>query len=442
LANLTNLTLLSLANNQLTAADEELVTFLNSNAEGWAATQTIPTPPIVDNGSGATPTPNNGEPNDTVVDNTASPITSTPNDNDTKPVTDIVTNQSTDTSANANGSSLPAKDDVGTPTTVIEFQCPMYTPPAPGWCKDGLRLPPVKNKFGCFSPPRCVAATTEPPAINYTSCPINNSLKGICNAGGRTITELEVHKHGKLSNAILDGALTNHGIVSNLTITTKGHLTGGKVTGHIKNAGIMTDFEFVGGSIIGGTLAGTIINNSKVGGYFQDVYLAPNTYLNGGYLIGKIIGDKKAPTPLEKLSIKADSHIENVIISELVNLAKNVTFGEGVRFTDNVLIPEGTDLTAALTIDGKIDFSTDIVTDAPNLLTQINALPDMQDNNWQLEQNDGQLEVMVDGTRMRVKPKQVKQAKRHSEITIHDDGTVTVITAKGREILVEVEALE
>jgi len=442
LANLTNLTLLSLANNQLTAADTELVTFLNSNAENWATTQIIPTPPIVDNNSGTTPTPNNGEPNDTVVDNTEPPITPTPNDDDSESVTNVVTNQ--DTTSNDNGSLLSPEDEVGTPTTVTEFSCPMYSHPAPGWCKDGLELPPIKYKNGCLSPPRCVAITMDVPAINYISCPTNNSLKGICNAGGRTITKLEILEHGNLSNAVLDGQLTNHGRVSNLIITKQGFVSGGIITGYIKNEGTMENFEFVGGSIIGGTLAGIIINSSKVGGYFQDVYLAPKTQISGGYLIGKIIGDKKAPAELEKLSIKANSHIENVIISELVNLAENMTFGAGVRFTDNDLIPEGTDLTATLTTDGEIDFSTDVVTDAPNLLNQINALPDMQDNNWQLEQNADRLEVMVDGTRMRVKPKRVKQAKRNrrAEIIIHDDGTVTVITAKGREILVEVEALE
>ena len=118
--------------------------------------------------------------------------------------------------------------------------------------------------------------------------------------------------------------------------------------------------------------------------------------------------------------------------------------GEGVRFADNATIPEQADLTEALSTNDSIDITTDVVTEGPSLLNKINDLSDMQANEWELVQNADtrELEVMVDGTRLvTIEIITIKQAKRHrkSQINIHDDGTVTVITTQGREILVEIQ---
>ena len=64
-------------------------------------------------------------------------------------------------------------------------------------------------------------------------------------------------------------------------------------------------------------------------------------------------------------------------------LAENVTLSEGVRFTDNATINATileVDLTTALSTEDGIDITTDIITDGPSLLNQINDLPDMQAN--------------------------------------------------------------
>ncbi len=34
--------------------------------------------------------------------------------------------------------------------------CPQYSPPAPGWCDDGVVVPGLKDGCGCVSPPKCV----------------------------------------------------------------------------------------------------------------------------------------------------------------------------------------------------------------------------------------------------------------------------------------------
>jgi len=114
------------------------------------------------------------------------------------------------------------------------------------------------------------------------SCETTGSINQVCNYGGRPVTELDIQSQGMVSNGVLSNNLVNTGWVSNFTITVKGKLTGGVVTGYIKNFGVMLDFDFKGMSIIGGTLGGVITNTSKVGGFFQDVTLLAGTKIAGG----------------------------------------------------------------------------------------------------------------------------------------------------------------
>jgi len=120
------------------------------------------------------------------------------------------------------------------------------------------------------------AMVTQPATLVSYSCDTSGVIQQMCNYSGETVTTLELQSQGVISNGVLDGTLTNHGWISNFTITTNGKLIGGVVTGYIKNSGVMLDFDFKGMSIIGGTLGGVITNTSKVGGYFQNVTLLPN----------------------------------------------------------------------------------------------------------------------------------------------------------------------
>jgi Leucine-rich repeat (LRR) protein len=181
-------------------------------------------------------------------------------------------------------------------------------------------------------------------------CPLANkvSLNEVCKAEGQTITDdVEILASGRLSNAVIAGFLTNDGWVSNLTITQEGHLTGGIVTSYITNKGLMENFEFRGMSIIGGTLGGTIYNNSKVGGFLRDVQLAADAHIIGGIVTGDIQGDCGAPAKLENIIVKSGSHLSCVIIDngseqgDSVVLAEGVTFGQGVQFA-HLIIPSET----------------------------------------------------------------------------------------------------
>jgi len=122
-------------------------------------------------------------------------------------------------------------------------------------------------------------------------------------------------------------------LISNLTVLPEAQVQGGQYSGYIVNQGSLTDIEFVGALIDGGMLAGTISNRSRIGGTLQNVHLAENTVINGGYLAGMVEGDPQAPAWLEHLTVKAGSTLTHVILGNNVVIADGVTLGDGVEFT-------------------------------------------------------------------------------------------------------------
>ncbi len=174
-------------------------------------------------------------------------------------------------------------------------------------------------------------------ANHVNQCNASGTLS--CNASGKTISDLklsEVKKGGSLTGVVIDSTLTNNGLLSNITVAPEGIVTGGKITSYTTNEGQMNDFEFVGASITGanekgefvGTLGGTIHNNSKIGGSFENIHLAPETHIIGGILEKTIIGDTEKPAILENLHIKPKSNVSNVILQE------DVTYGEDTSFNN------------------------------------------------------------------------------------------------------------
>jgi len=141
----------------------------------------------------------------------------------------------------------------------------------------------------------CVSVNKKTVVVtsNVNQCNTFGTLS--CNANGKTISDLkisEVKKGGNLVKAVIDSTLTNNGLLSYITVAPEGIVTGGKITSYTKNEGQMNDFEFVGASITGanekgeivGTLGGTIHNNSKIDGSFENIHLAPETHIIGGIL--------------------------------------------------------------------------------------------------------------------------------------------------------------
>jgi hypothetical protein len=179
-----------------------------------------------------------------------------------------------------------------------------------------------------------IEASTE----DNQACPPERLLNYTCNAHWQTVHDLKITDNnsaegglGNLSNAIVIGTIYNQGWVSNLVIKETGTVIGGVVSGSVNNQGKMIDIEFRGERINGGILAGRILNTSKVKGIIENVTLAPDTYLTGGYVGGVISGDAAQPALLENLTVTAGSVLENVLLGKDVTLPTQVTLGPSVQ---------------------------------------------------------------------------------------------------------------
>jgi hypothetical protein len=216
------------------------------------------------------------------------------------------------------------------------------------------------------------APLPSPSSSSSQICPEKGQVTSSCIAKGVIITYLKVAESGHIDGGTLKGTLENdgwvtnfliesgsrfenNGWVSNLTIQPEAILIGSILTSYIVNEGTLIDIDFRGAYVIGGYLGGTILNNSKIGGYFKDVSLMPNTHIIGGALRGKIEGDPQYPALLESLRVRRNSHLSHVIIGPDVDLAENVTLGAGVVKMEKAvaLNPTGEVDTQALMIGGS-----------------------------------------------------------------------------------------
>jgi hypothetical protein len=181
---------------------------------------------------------------------------------------------------------------------------------------------------------RAIVTTTPSTVVSTTPlCRMSDShiINTSCSAGGRKFTkEVEVKENTSVARAIFEGDVDNKGMISNSTVGSDATLTGGKLTGKIINKGTIADVNFVGMELSGGTLSGTITNNSKVGGVIKDVKLAAGTTLKGGKLGGEIIGDPDDPPFITAAQIMPGSILSHVRLSPTVKLPENVVLGEGV----------------------------------------------------------------------------------------------------------------
>ncbi len=184
--------------------------------------------------------------------------------------------------------------------------------------------------------PKSDVIIVDSPTINVCHITSDGIIDWTCINKEQILTDVIFEPNAKVSGGQLAGTIDNQGFISQVTIQPDTILKGGKLSGYIINQGTLMDLEFVGAQVVGGTLAGQIINNSLIGGVFKDVHLAADAHLNGGYLQGKIQGDPAAPALLEDVAIQAESHLA------FVKIGKNVTWSADVIFEDNVQFIEPT----------------------------------------------------------------------------------------------------
>ncbi|EDN69315.1 Na-Ca exchanger/integrin-beta4 [Beggiatoa sp. PS] len=190
------------------------------------------------------------------------------------------------------------------------------------------------------------------------TCVVNKGIIEVtCNAGGEMFFEkIIIAKNISVSHGIFEGPVENHGWLSDSIIHLT--LTGGKLTGTITNQGMITDIEFVGAKLSGGTLSGTIIHASEIGGVIenvkliagtilrggklsgtiqcasdstlQNVQLAARTMVSGGILAGKITGDPDEPPLITAAEIAPGTILSDVRLSPSVELPDDIVLGLGV----------------------------------------------------------------------------------------------------------------
>ena len=164
------------------------------------------------------------------------------------------------------------------------------------------------------------------------TCRDGNVINTTCSFDWDNVEDIVIEEKGNVSHLVIKSNIKNKGRISNAEITKYSRVTGGILSGYIKNSGTLAGFEFLGAEIRGGKLAGDIVNNSEVDGIILDVSLAPNTRITGGRLGGRIIGNTSVPAILEDLIITDGTYLSNVIIDNNVTSEGNVKYGPGVQF--------------------------------------------------------------------------------------------------------------
>lgn len=228
-------------------------------------------------------------------------------------------------------------------------------------------------------------------------------------------------------------------------IAPSGAVVGGALEGQIVNQGLISDVWITPDTLVsgGGKLSGQIKNE----GIIENAQLLSGTTINGGILRGTISGFAAAPATINA-TIEAGTKLEHVIIAVGSTVDPVVEIGEGVRFAANSIIPPGLVLTRALPYilepigqRKAVNLLFDVVPTADNLLSAINALPDLRLNGLAFVQSleTGGLFITLGTDLITLVPTAVYQRRLEQEIgiTVFDDGSVEFVTASGRVVVAQ-----
>jgi Leucine-rich repeat (LRR) protein len=254
------------------------------------------------------------------------------------------------------------------PVTVSIVDKEISTPAVAKADEPVVPLPPA------VPPPEVTQTTVISDISGLNSCPPTGEIDYLCRNHGHTLTNAALGTDAKVAGGQLAGVIENKGIVSQVTLQPDTRLTGGRLTGYIVNEGTLADFTFVGAQVSGGTLAGIITNDSRIGGTFINVHLAANTRITGGYVQGEITGEAAAPALLEELTVKANSRLSQVKIGKNVQIEAAVTWGEGVQFVNPAEDPRSVKIMATDSKPTTISQNTEVITTCHTELPQLGAM--------------------------------------------------------------------
>jgi len=176
---------------------------------------------------------------------------------------------------------------------------------------------------------------------------------------GHTMTDVKISPTGSITGGNLSGDIKNQGIIANVNIAPNATIDGGKVSGfntnqgtlcnmevsnhshieggvycgHVLNQGTLTDLKIEKDAVIqgDGMLSGTVRNNGMVCGMRLDA----GAQIVGGQLGCDIKGEAKSPAIIGKAQIQAETKLENVCLTRSVVMSNNVTVGNNVTVNNN-----------------------------------------------------------------------------------------------------------
>ncbi|MEN9849712.1 MAG: hypothetical protein RL368_2452 [Pseudomonadota bacterium] len=187
-------------------------------------------------------------------------------------------------------------------------------------------------------------------------------IDGVYSGDGKIIdAPITLTEKSSVSNVVIASSIINQGDLSSSTISKQGKVKGGKLSGYMKNEGILEDIEFLGSELVGGVLKGYIKNGAT--STIRDVTLENKTVLTGGILAGLIQGATGGFILLNNTRIASNAILRNVIIGHNVTFEdKNVVLdasvshllGTTARNAKGEQIASDADFAAQVSVNDKV----------------------------------------------------------------------------------------
>jgi len=176
---------------------------------------------------------------------------------------------------------------------------------------------------------------------------------------GSTMTDVKILPTGSITGGNLSGDIKNQGLIANVNIAPDATIDGGKVSGFNTNQGTMCNLEVSNHSRIeGGVYCGQVLNQGTLtdpkieknavihgdgmlsgtvqnSGMVCGMHLDAGAQVVGGQLSCDIKGKVEAPAIIGQAQIQADTKLENVCLTRSVVMSSNVTVGSNVTVNNN-----------------------------------------------------------------------------------------------------------
>ncbi|HEC86107.1 MAG TPA: hypothetical protein ENI48_12855, partial [Thioploca sp.] len=160
-------------------------------------------------------------------------------------------------------------------------------------------------------------------------------------------------------------------------------------------------------------------------------YTAPGT---GGAAIQYVGGNPERRLVMMAIPFETitEENVRNTVMANVLNF-----FGvtkEIVAAKILICDANGNQANRPVAVDMRVDVVTKDKT--PSLLTQVNELPELKNNHWQLTQHpkNGQLRLTFEGINYAVLPVRVRLQAKPTQFTANPDGSLIFVTTLGREI--------